>query len=85
MGQSGQSRSSQGDRKASGGIAVSVSALRRGREALIELDGQLDEALVWVREPGRGIDASMPDRLARTARRAGDALTAAFVPSHAIF
>ena len=61
-----------------------VASLRRGREALVELDGQLDEALVWVREPKARPDRTAPDRLARTAQRVGEALTS-LTPSHAIF
>jgi hypothetical protein len=65
-------------------VSSAVAALRRGREALVELDGQLDEALVWVRDPKARPDRAAPDRLARTALRAGEALTA-LIPSHAIF
>ena len=65
-------------------VSTAVAALRRGREALEELDEQLDDALVWVRDPKARPDRTAPDRLARTARRVGDALTS-LTPSHAIF
>jgi hypothetical protein len=68
-------------------VSSAVAALRRGREALVELDGQLDEALVWVRDPKVRPDRTAPDRLARTALRAGQALTSLtpLTPSHAIY
>jgi hypothetical protein len=68
-------------------VSSAVAALRRGRQALVELDEQLDEALIWVRDPRVRPDRTAPDRLARTARRAGEALTAvgSLTPSHAIF
>jgi hypothetical protein len=65
-------------------VSPAVAALRRGRQALIELDGQLNEVLVWVRDPRAKPDRTAPDRLAQTARRAGQALTS-LTPSHAIF
>ena len=65
-------------------ISPAVAALRRGREALVELDQQLDEVLIWVRDPKARPDRTAPDRLARTALRAGEALSA-LTPSHAIF
>lgn len=61
-----------------------LAALRRGREAIIEIDHQLDEVLVWLRDPVTGLDIAVPERLARSARRAGEAL-AGITPSHAIF
>jgi hypothetical protein len=65
-------------------VSTVVAALRRGREAVEELDEQLGEALVWVRDPKARPDRAAPDRLARTALRAGEALTS-LTPSHAIF
>jgi len=65
-----------------------MTALREGREALIELDGQLDEILVWVKDPSTGLDVSVPDRLARSARRAAEALSsvdARGFAEHALF
>jgi hypothetical protein len=70
-------------------VRVAVTALRRSREALVELDGHLDEALDWVHDPSRPLDAHLPDRLARSARRAGEALSAVPVlgeyPASALF
>ena len=66
-------------------VPTALAALRRGREALVELDGQLDEVLVWIRDPRANLDVRVPDRLARSARRAGEALAVAFTPSHAIY
>ena len=65
-------------------VSSAVAALRRGRQALVELDGQLDDILIWVRDPKARPDRAAPDRLARTALRAGEALSA-LTPSHAIF
>ncbi len=65
-------------------VSATVTALRRSREALVELDEQLGEVLVWVRDPKARPDRTAPDRLARTALRAGAALTA-LTPSHAIY
>lgn len=45
-------------------VGRTVVALRRTREALVEIDGQLGELLVCVRTPGATIDRSVPDRLA---------------------
>jgi hypothetical protein len=66
-------------------VPAALAALRRGREALVELDGQLDEVLVWIRDPRGRLDRRVPDRLAGSARRAGEALAAAFTPSHALY
>jgi hypothetical protein len=66
-------------------VGPALSALRRGREAVIEIDGQLDEALAWVAEvstpdqPAAKTPKRPPrdlaDRMAASARRAGEALT----------
>ena len=51
-----------------------LDALRRGREALTDIEGQLDNILAWLASPTGNLDASTPDRLAGRARDAGDAL-----------
>jgi hypothetical protein len=70
-------------------VRVAVAALRQSREALVELDGHLDEALDWVHDPSRALDPRLPDRLAGSARRAGAALAAIPVlgdyPASALF
>jgi hypothetical protein len=53
-----------------------VVALRRGREALSDIEGQLDGLMLLLREPSRRIDPEAPDRLAGAARRAHHALSA---------
>ncbi|HEX7501407.1 MAG TPA: hypothetical protein VF524_14065, partial [Polyangia bacterium] len=45
-------------------IGKTVAALRRSREALVELDGQLGDLLTCLRAPGAPIDRAAPDRLA---------------------
>jgi hypothetical protein len=63
-------------------VAPALSALRRGREAVVEIDGQLDEVLEWVadqKQPGSRAPKLPPrdlaDRMAASTRRAGEALT----------
>src|SRR5256885_8385779 len=53
-----------------------VAALRRGREALTDIEGQLDALMLQLREPSPRIDRDAPDRLAGAARRAHHALAA---------
>jgi hypothetical protein len=50
--------------------------LRRTKKAIIEIDGQLDEVAVWLRDPAVSLAADLPDRMARSAREAGDAMSA---------
>ena len=57
-------------------VAVATSALRRGREAIVEIDGHLDQVLDWLADPSQPPDRDLPDRLAGSARRAGEALGA---------
>jgi hypothetical protein len=45
-------------------VGRTVAALRRSREALVELDGQLGDILTRLRAPGTPIDRAAPDRLA---------------------
>jgi hypothetical protein len=54
-------------------VTRTVAALRRGREALTSLQGQLDSILQWLARPDEGLDARAPERLAGTVRQAGDA------------
>jgi hypothetical protein len=51
-----------------------AAALRSGREALVDIEGQLEDLLAALRDPGRAIDAGAPERLRGAARQAGDAL-----------
>lgn len=57
-------------------VPAAASALRRSREALTDIQGQLDEILGWLANPRERLDASTPDRLASSARRAEEALGA---------
>jgi len=45
-------------------VGRTVAALRRSREALVELDTQLGDILTQLRTPGAPIDRAAPDRLA---------------------
>ncbi len=47
--------------------------LRRGREALSDIEGQLEALLAMLADPRPRIDADAPERLAGAARRAGTA------------
>jgi hypothetical protein len=44
-------------------VRRTVVALRRTREALVGLEGQLDDLLVRLRSPGRGLDRAASERL----------------------
>jgi hypothetical protein len=57
-----------------------VAALRRTREALVEIEGQLDDLLICVRSPEPRIDSAVPQRLARAKAEA----TAAMANLHAM-
>ena len=58
------------------GVAGPVAELRRGREALTAIEGQLDAILHWLGNPAAGLAADAPDRLASAAHEAGEALAA---------
>ena len=58
---------------AAAGVA---SALRQSREALVDIQGQLDALLAALRQPDGGPDEAAPDRLCNATRRAGSALAA---------
>jgi hypothetical protein len=51
-----------------------VAALRRSREALVDIENQLDDLLLNLRSPGTRIDASAPDRLACATGKANEAM-----------
>jgi len=53
-----------------------ASALRCGREALVDIQGQLDALLAALRTPGAAPDGGAPERLRNATRRAGTALAA---------
>ena len=55
--------------------ARTLDELRRGREAVTDLVGQLDHLLAQLRGPGP-IDAAAPERLAGAARQANRAFSA---------
>jgi hypothetical protein len=57
-------------------LAGPLTQLRRSKKALIEIDGQLDEVATWLRNPAARLSADLPDRMARSAREAGEALSA---------
>jgi hypothetical protein len=54
-------------------VGRTVAALRRSREALVGLEGQLDDILVRLRSPGRDLDRAAGERLAAAKK---DAVTA---------
>jgi hypothetical protein len=51
-----------------------MRALRRGREAVTGIDGDLDTVLDWLHDPSAPLDAQLPDRLADRARAADEAI-----------
>src|SRR6185369_9074351 len=58
-----------------GGLPVGTSAgvasaLRQSREALVDIQGQLDALLAALRQPGVAPDQSAPERLRNATRRA---------------
>jgi hypothetical protein len=53
-----------------------VAELRRGREAVSDIEGQLGELMALLRDPVPQIDAAAPERLAGAARQADRALSA---------
>jgi hypothetical protein len=62
-------------RRRSSAVAEAVAELRRGREALSDIEAQLDRLASQLRTP-QPIDAAAPDRLAGSARQAAQALSA---------
>jgi len=55
-------------------VDVVAAALRSSREALQDIEGQLDALLAVLRDPTAAPDAAAPDRLRGAAREAGTAL-----------
>jgi hypothetical protein len=55
-------------------VGKTVAALRRSREALVELDSQLGDLLTHLRAPGAPIDRAAPDRLASAKAEAASAM-----------
>ena len=53
-----------------------AAALRQSREALVDIEGQLDALLSALRDPAAALDAGAPERLHGAARDAGSALAA---------
>jgi hypothetical protein len=53
-----------------------ASALRQSREALVDIQGQLDALLAALRTPDAAPDSAAPERLRNATRRAGSALAA---------
>lgn len=53
-----------------------AAALRASREALSDIEGQLDAVLAALRDPARALDALAPERLRGAAQHAGSALAA---------
>jgi len=53
-----------------------VAVLRRGREAVSAIEGQLDTLMALLREPVPEIDPAAPDRLAGAALQADRAFSA---------
>ena len=55
-------------------VGKTIVALRRSREALVELDSQLGDLLTHLRVPGTPIDPAAPDRLASARAEAAVAM-----------
>jgi hypothetical protein len=55
-------------------VGRTVAALRRSREALIDIESQLGELLIRVRSPGASLDSTATDRLAVARRQAAAAM-----------
>jgi len=55
-------------------LGSTVAALRRSREALVDIEGQLDDLLVRLRSPELRIDSAAPQRLARAKAEAAAAM-----------
>ena len=53
-----------------------AAALRASREALTEIEGQLEALLAALRDPGAALDAAAPERLHGAAGHAGNARAA---------
>ena len=61
------------DARASEGVDL-AAALRTSREALTDIEGQLDALLAALRDPAKALDKRAPDRLRGATQNAGTAL-----------
>jgi hypothetical protein len=57
-------------------VSRAVASLRRSREALSDIQGQLDALLLQLKDAEAHIDAGAPERLIGATRQAGRALLA---------
>ncbi len=55
-------------------VGDTIAALRGSRNALIQLEGELDDLLVRLRSPEARLDRAAPDRLARAKTQACEAM-----------
>jgi hypothetical protein len=55
-------------------VGRTVAALRRSREALVDIEGQLDDLLRCLRSPNSRIDSAAPQRLSRAKAEASAAM-----------
>ena len=55
-------------------LGATAAALRRSREALQDIEGQLDDLLIRLRSPEPRIDSAAPQRLARAKAEATAAM-----------
>jgi hypothetical protein len=55
-------------------VGRTVAALRRSREALVELESELGNLLTCLREPSASIERTAPDRLASAKAEAAFAM-----------
>jgi hypothetical protein len=53
-----------------------AAVLRSSREALTDIEGQLDALLMALRDPGRALEAGAADRLSGATLDAGSAIAA---------
>ena len=54
-----------------------LTELRRGREAVVEIDGHLDGVLDWLSDPKhKRMPVELPDQMSQSAERARRALAA---------
>ena len=61
-----------------------ATALRTSREALTDIEGQLDALLAALRDPTAALDKRAPDRLRGATQNAGTALASLTAPLAAI-
>jgi hypothetical protein len=55
-------------------VGRTVAALRRSREALVDIESQLGDLLIRVRSPGASLDSTATDRLVLARRQAAAAM-----------